>query len=817
MYQKASLFLCVLILLTLTSSAQNAVIFGTVKDDAGKGAELVTVAVEGTSLGTTTQPEGDYELEVPAGKKIMLVFSSVNFGVEKRSFTLTAGERKRVDVTLKGKVNTLTEFVKKDDRARYEAGSVQIDPRKANLIADPTGGIEALLKTFVGNHNELTSQYNVRGGNYDENLVYVNDFEIYRPFLVRSGQQEGLSFINPDLVSGVNFSIGGFQSKYGDKMSSVLDITYKKPKQFNGGVMLSLLGAGIHLEGISKNEKLTYLVGLRQKSNQYLLQSQPTKGVYNPSFTDMQVLMNYQLNKKLEVELIGNYARNRFSFYPEEMTTSFGVINQAFQLRVFYQGGEIDQFDSRFGGISTTWRPNEKLKLKLLASGFQTNERETYDISGEYLLGELETDLGKENFGQIKTFLGTGIVHNYARNYLKVNVGNIAHRGSLNASKHFIQWGVDANFNNISDKLHEWERRDSSGFTQPYSGDSLTMMRLYRSSSDFGYTRFSGFLQDNFRFNDSLDLTVSAGVRFNYNLLNDEFIVSPRVQIAWKPEWKRDIVFKVAGGIYAQPAFYREMRDLDGNVNKDLKAQKSMHIVAGTDYNFKMYRRPFKLTTELYYKKLWDIVPYEYDNVRIRYFGKNNAIGYAYGGEVRLYGDLVKDATSWVSVGVMKTEEDVTDDVVSYTSSTGSDSGTVHPGYVPRPTDQRFMLGMYFEDYLPKNKNFKMHLNFMYATGLPFGPPDKQRYGDTLRLPDYKRVDIGFSALLLDAEKKNRPAHSFFRSLESVWLSVEVFNLLGIQNTLSYSWIQDQTSGKTFAVPNRLTSRLLNIKLAVNF
>jgi len=798
-------------------SAQNAVLYGTIRDDRGNGIELVSIAVQGTGFGATSKPDGTYQLEVPSGSRQVIVFSNVSFELEKKSVQLQSGERRELNIRLRKKANTLTEFVKKDDRSRYEAGAIQIQAKKAHELPSTIGGIEGLLKTFVGSNNELTSQYNVRGGNYDENLVYVNDFEIYRPFLVRSGQQEGLSFVNADLVSNVNFSIGGFQARYGDKMSSVLDVTYRKPKEFSGGAMLSFLGASLHLSGISRNEKLSYLVGLRQKSNQYLLQAQPTKGVYNPSFTDIQALINYQFSKKWEVEFIGNYARNRFNFFPEEQTTSFGVINQAYQLRVFYQGSEIDQFDSRFGGLSTTFRPNEKLKLKLLASGFQTNERETYDISGEYLLGELETDLGKENFGQIKTFLGTGIVHNYARNYLKVNVGNLAHRGSLDAGKHFFSWGADANFTSIEDRLHEWERRDSAGFTQPYYNDSLVMKRIYRSTANFDYTRISGFIQDNFRFNDSLDLTISAGVRFNYNMLNQEFIVSPRVQVAYKPEWKRDIVFKLAGGLYAQPPFYREMRDLDGNVNKDLKAQKSMHLVLGSDYNFKMYRRPFRLTAELYYKNLWDVVPYEYDNVRIRYFGKNNAVGYAYGGELRLYGDLVKDATSWVSVGVMKTMEDVTDDRIVLKDMAGADSTTLYPGYVPRPTDQRFMLGMYFEDYLPGNKNFKAHLNLMYSTGLPFGPPDKQRYGDTLRLPDYKRVDIGFSALLLDGSKADRPHHSFFRNMKSIWLSFEVFNLLGIQNTLSYSWIQDQTSNKTYAVPNRLTSRLFNLKLAVNF
>lgn len=817
MFQKSFSFIICFLGFCAITYAQNAKIYGTIKDDQGNGLELVTIAVEGTSIGTMSKPDGTYELDLPADTKEAVVFTNVNFELVKKSINLQAGEKRLLNITLKKKANTLKEFVKKDDRVRYEAGAVQIDPKKANLMPDATGGIEGLLKTFVGNHNELTSQYSVRGGNYDENLVYVNDFEIYRPFLVRSGQQEGLSFINPDLVSNVYFSVGGFQSKYGDKMSSVLDITYKKPKQFGGSVMLSLLGANLHLEGASKNKKLTYLIGLRQKSNQYLLQSQPTKGVYNPSFTDFQALITYQFNKKWEMEVIGNYARNRFSYYPQEETTSFGVINQAYQLRVFYNGGEIDQFDSKFGGISTTYHPNEKLKLKLLASGFQTNEQETYDISGEYLLGELETDIGKENFGQIKTYLGTGVIQNYARNYLKVNVGNLSHRGSLEANKHFISWGVDANFTSISDKLLEWERRDSAGYTQPYYQDSIVMKSLYKSATSLNYSRLSGFVQDNFRLNDSIDLTFSVGVRFNYSFLNNEFITSPRIQVAYKPEWKRDIVFKVAAGLYAQPPFYREMRDLNGDVNTQLKAQKSMHLVAGADYNFKMYNRPFKLSSELYYKKLWDLVPYVYDNVRIRYYGKNDAKGYAYGGEVRLYGDLVKDATSWVSVGIMKTDEDITDDKIVYKSVAGADSATIYPGYIPRPADQRFMLGMYFEDYLPRNKNFKAHLNLMYASGLPVGVPDKPRYADTLRLPDYKRVDIGFSALLLDGAKKNRPSHSFFRNLDSIWLSLEVFNLLGIQNTLSYSWIQDQTSGKTFAVPNRLSSRLLNVKLAVNF
>ena len=670
------------------------------------------------------------------------------------------------------------------------------------------GGVEGLIKLAVGSHNELTSQYSVRGGSFDENLVYVNDFEVYRPFLVKQGQQEGLSFVNSDLVSNVNFSVGGFQAKYGDKMSSVLDVTYKRPTQFAGSISTSLLGASLHLEGASKNQKLTYLIGARQKSNQYLLQSQPTKGVYNPSFTDIQAVIDYRVNSRWELEAIGNYARNRFSFFPKSSTSSFGVLNQAYQLNVYYTGSEFDQFDSRFGGISATYHhDSSRFKIKFLASGFQTNEYETYDIEGDYLFGELQTDMSKSNFGQIKTYLGTGGFQDFARNYLNASIGDVGVHGYYDAKKNFIQFGANATVTSIDDHLHEWERRDSAAFTQPYDASSLHFAYVYNSTADFNYTRFSGFIQDNIHFDSSDKFTATAGMRFNYSELNGEFIISPRLQLAYKPEWERDMVFKLSTGLYAQPPFYREMRDLYGGVNKELKAQKSYQVVLGTDYNFKMYNRPFKFTFETYYKDLWDLDPYRYDNIRIRYTAKNDGIGYVYGGEMRLYGDLVKDATSWVSIGVMKADQKITD------------SGSI-PGYskyFPLPSDQRFMLGMYFEDHLPRNKNFKVHINMLYATGLPVGSPYSHLYQDILRIPAYKRVDIGFSALLLDAARRNRPAHSFFNSIKSIWGSLEVFNLLSIQNTLSYKWIQDWTSQKVYAVPNRLTSRLLNVKLLFNF
>ncbi len=818
--------LCCLLVFSLFAHSQDktetekgsAILKGKVTDENHQAIELATVAVRGLSGGTKTDKDGNFKLNIPADKNIQIAFSAVNYETKFITKRLLEGEVSSITITLKSSTKVLKVTTIVNNKKRNQAGNVAINNKMADYSPNIVGGIEGLLKVFLSNSNELTSQYNVRGGNFDENLVYINDFEVYRPFLVRSGQQEGLSIINSDLVGSVNFSTGGFQAKYGDKMSSVLDITYKRPKEFAGSVNLSMLGLAAHIEGIGIKNRLSYMIGLRQKSNQYLLQAQQTKGVYNPSFTDVQTFINYQFNTDWQIDVFGNYARNRFDFQPESTTQSFGLINKAFQLQTYYEGGETDKFDSRYGGISATFTPNDNTSLKLIASGFQTNESETYDIQGEYLLGEIETDLGKDNFGEVKYALGTRLIHNYARNYLHVNVANIGLKGSHDVKRHFIQWGLNTEMINISDKLNEWERRDSAAFTQPANDTAILMSKRYKSSEDFIYNRFNGFIQDNIAF-DSNSLVVTGGVRFNYNMLNNEFLVSPRLQLSWKPRWKRDIIFRTATGVYSQPPFYREMRDINGNVNLKLKAQKSYHVVAGLDYNFKAFgNRPFKFTSELYYKYLWDLVPYEYDNVRIRYFGKNMATGYAYGIEGRLYGDIVKDAESWISLGIMKTAEDIKDDIgIIKSRVTGEDSTTVSPGYIPRPTDSRMSFGLFFSDYLPGNQNFKLFLNGLYSTGLPFGPPDQNRYGDTLRIPSYKRVDIGFSTLLLDGARKDRPRYSFFRNVKSMWMSLEVFNLLGIQNTLSYLWIQDQSSGRTYAVPNRLTRRLLNVKLVTSF
>lgn len=791
------------------SYGQNALLIGHVADEQGRPVANVAIQELGTGNGVYSDEHGNYVLKLEAKDKAGIRATFLGYEMNSFNIHFKAGDTVHKDILMRRFMNTLNEVNIKDEHLRNEAGSVSLDVKNVDLLPSTVGGVEGLLKIMVGSHNELTSQYTVRGGNYDENLVYVNGFEIYRPFLIHSGQQEGLSFVNSDLVKNVTFSVGGFQAKYGDKMSSVLDVTYKTPDKFAGSVMLSLLGAKAHLEGSSKNKKLSYLLGVRQKSNKYLLQSQPTKGVYSPSFSDFQGLLHYQFNKKWSAAIIANYARNRFDFIPDEQVAAFGYVNEVYQLHTFYNGQEHDQFDTYFGGASLHWHPNEKLQLNLQASTFQTDEFQTYDIFGEYNLYEVESDLGKTNFGQVKASLGSGAIHDFARDYLTANVVQVKHTGSYNAGRHFLLWGADIKKVIVDDKMLEWERRDSAGFSLPFDTSAIRFVKNLHANNDLDYYLTSAYIQDNILLDQSKNMTLNVGLRGTYSLLNNEFVVSPRVQYAFKPEWKRDVVFRFATGMYAQPPFYQEMRDLNGQLNTDLKAQKSWHFAAGLDYNFQMWGdRPFKLTGEVFYKMLWDLDPYEYDNVSIRYYANNSGRGYAYGGELRLFGDLVKDAPSWISVGFLKTENQFLD------AASGS-----YGSMMPRPTDQRLNFGMFFSDYLPRNKNFKMYLSTIYATGLPFSPPGKGTDAtySRLRLPDYKRVDIGFSALLLDGENKKLHAFNWFNSFHSIWVSLEVFNLLGIQNTISYQWIQDYTTNNIYAVPNRLTSRLLNLKLEFKF
>jgi hypothetical protein len=817
----ASLFISV----ALFSQKKSALLSGKVVDDDDRPLSKVTVVVLGRQSGITTSDSGTFSLRTPADKAFAIVFSYTGYKSQQKNFLHNENEREYVVVKLEHARGELESVTITDQRQRNEAGLITINPKNAINIPSPAGGIESLIKVFVGTNNELTSQYSVRGGNYDENLIYVNDFEVFRPYLVRSGQQEGLSFINPELVRNVNFYNGGFQAKYGDKMSSVLDIQYKKPKKFGGSAYAGLLEQGFHLEGVSKNNRFTFLTGVRNRSNRNLLSSQETKGNYIPSSSDIQALLTYQFKNKSSLELLANYSGTKFTLEPQFSQLTSSVFSPFFSanlgLDIFFEGREHDSYRTSMVGLSYSHQPNSKLRLKWMVSRFSNDEREGIDITGAYLFGEREFDKSKADFGLITNPLGAGLYQTYARNKLNINVWNASHKGSLDRGKHFIQWGQTIERQSIDDKLHEWEYLDSAGYNLPYNPSSLVLNQFANSRADINILRLSGYVQDNFVISERGGVTIQGGVRYNYNDLNNELLVSPRVGISWKPAtWSRDIIFRGSAGAYHQPPFYRELRRPDGSVNRDLKAQRSYQAVAGFDYNFRSGNRPYRLTTEAYYKSMSRVVPYDLDNVRLRYTGNNEAKAYAAGIELRLFSELVKDAESWISLGFMRTRENLENDTYyNYTldsSNNVTDSSLQQGGWFRRPTDRLFTFGMFLQDYLATNKNFKVYLNFIYGSNMPYNIPGSIKYRNALTIDPYIRIDIGFSALLLDSDKANRRSHNPFRNFENIWATLEVFNLIDRDNTISYMLIKD-FSNTRYALPNRLTPRLLNLKIIARF
>ncbi len=815
------LITCLLLTGISFSQKKSAYISGRVIDENENPLQNVSIVILGRQLGIATNDTGYFRLKVPAEKAFALVFSYTGYGEEQKNFLLNEEEEEVISIRLERSANVLQEVIVSDQRDRTEAGLIRPNPKTIINLPSVTTGVESLIKIFVGSNNELTSQYSVRGGSYDENLIYVNDFEIFRPYLVRNGQQEGLSFINPEMVRNINFYNGGFQARYGDKMSSVLDIQYKKPKRFGGSAYVGILEQGLHIEGLSRNNKFSYLFGVRNRSNKNLLSRQETEGNYVPSSSDLQALFNYQLTNRSTLELFGNISQTKFSLQPafSQLTTSvfspFFTANLG--IDIFFEGNEKDEYVTNMLGLSLTNQLSRKLKIKWMASRFENDERENVDITGAYLFGERDFDKSKPTFGLIVSPLGAGVFQNFARNQLNIENWNFSHRGNYEMGKQALQWGVSYDKTKINDKLNEWEFQDSAGYSLPYQPDILRLSKVLKSKADLDINKFSGFLQDNIRFGDSLNTyTLSAGVRFNYNSLNEEFLISPRIGASWKPNWKRDFVFRVAAGAYHQPPFYRELRRYDGTVNTQLKAQKSWQAVAGFDFNFTGYGRPMRWTTEAYYKNISDVVPYDIDNVRVRYFGENNAKAYAAGIEMRLYGELVKDAESWISIGLMNTKEDIKGDTYkNYTLNDlnePTDSVTLNKGWVRRPTDRRITFGMYFQDYLATNKNLKMNLNLLYGSNLPYNIPNNVKYRNGLEIPAYIRVDIGFSALLLDSDRSKRRSHSPFLGFDNIWASLEVFNLIDRDNTISFLLIKD-FSNTTYTLPQRLTPRLLNFKI----
>jgi hypothetical protein len=821
-------FLFITILIATISFAQkkSATISGKVIDENESPLSNVSVIILGQQKGITTSDSGRFEIKVPADKAVALLFSYTGKKTVQQNFLLNEGEQESVTIRLESSSKVLENVTVTDQRERTEVGLIKPNPKSVINLPSPIMGVEGLIKTIVGSNNELTSQYNVRGGSYDENLIYVNDFEIFRPYLVRSGQQEGLSFINPEMVRNINFYTGGFQAKYGDKMSSVLDIQYNTPKKFAGSAYVGILEQGFHVEGLGSKNKLSYVIGVRNRSNKNLLSRQETQGSYVPSSADVQALIDYQINNKWQAEVLGNVSQTKFTLIPQFSQLSSGVFSPYFTanlgLDIYFDGREKDQYNTGMLGVSTTYQANKKLKLKWLASRFENNESENVDISGAYLFGDRDFDKTSSSFGLIVNPLGAGLYQNFARNRLNIVDYNLSHKGSLLKNKHLIQWGLGYDRTLINDRLNEWEYQDSAGYSLPFNPAVLQMNKVLKSTADLDINKFNGFVQDNIAIKrNGNDYTIQGGVRFNYNDLNKEFLVSPRVSASWKPNGRKDVVYRVAVGSYDQPPFYRELRRYDGTLNTQLKAQRSWQGVLGLDYNFTgLSGRPMRLTSEAYYKYITNVDPYDIDNVRIRYFGENSAKAYAAGLEMRLFGELVKDAESWISLGIMRTRENLQNDF--YTAykvdslNKPIDSSTVQGGWLRRPTDRLITFGMFFQDYLSTNKNFKVYLSTLYGSNLPYNIPGSVKYRNALTIPPYIRVDIGFSALLLDAEKSNRRSHSPFRNFDNIWASLEVFNLIDRPNTISYMLIKD-FQNNVFTMPNRLTPRLVNFKIVARW
>lgn len=796
--------------------SNNATLKGVVTDQEGKPLDMVNIGLQDYVLGTSSNRDGKFTLRIPAQKQIVVIYSSL--GYNPVADTVFAQSEENIFRTIQlVQIDLKIDEVTVTSQRRNNGNMTRLDPKFTdNIINMGTGAVEAILKTQPGvsSNNELSSQYTVRGGNFDENMVYVNDVEIYRPFLIRSGQQEGLSFINSDMVSTIEFSAGGFDAKYGDKMSSVLDIKYRKPSEFRGSVSASLLGGTAHFEDVSMKGKLAHISGIRYKTNRYLLGSLDEKGEYDPQFFDFQTYITYQLSNKFNISILGNASQNQYNFVPQTRSTSFGTWEKPLNTKIYFDGQEVDDFQTYLGALTLNYHPGVNLNMKFIASAYYASERESYDILGDYYLNELEKNMGTEEFGDSILNLGVGSFINHARNYLDATVYSFSHRGAYNSEKHLLNWGFKVQHEEINNKINEWIFRDSTGYSIPYSATELKLFYSLNSKSILSSKRVTGYFQDTWSVNvSSGDLYLTGGIRFNYWDLNDELLISPRINASYYPEWKRKISFRLAMGSYYQTAFFKELMFTDGAINFDTKAQRSFQIVAGSDLLFTAWDRPFRFTSEMYYKKFSRLIPYQVNNVRIRYLPEQKAVGYAKGIDMKVNGEFVSGLQSWASLSIMSTQEDIFNDD-HYIINKDGDLRWIEQGYIPRPTDQRFNFSIFFQDYLPGNPTWRMQLAGFYGSRLPTGPPNSQRYQDVFRMPAYRRIDLGFSKILIGAS--NRRNHGFFQHINDMWVSLEVFNLLNINNTISYYWVSS-IEGDQFGVPNYLTGRKINVKLTVKF
>lgn len=825
-----SLFLFVMI--SWISLAQStAIVKGFVKDSLGKGLPDIQVAVlENPTYQTITNSEGAYQLTVPSNQKITLVFYHISYKKVQKVMNLKANEVRTLNVQLSF-TNVLSDVQVVYSSQPTEMQTIQ--PQLFFKLPSATGNIEDLIKTQLGvtSNNELSSAYSVRGGNYDENLTYINDIEIYRPFLVRSGMQEGLSLPNPEMVQNMQFAAGGFEAKYGDKLSSVLDIQYRKPTQFKGSASAGFLVNNLHLEGITKNHLLSWSVAARYKSNQYLLKTLDTKGDYRPAFWDTQLFLTFNISPTLSAEILSIYSDNLFLVIPATRQTDFGTVNNAVRLTIYFDGQSKMHYRTLVNAASILFKPHDKWKIKWINAHYYASEQELYTVQGQYLIDQLEADPASENFAQVAFNRGVGTYIENGRNKLRAQVASSEIKTTyLYTEKIQILQGIRGQFEHITDKLNEWRYNDSAGYHIPYDPNDIQLSDVYKTQNVLSSFRLMHYHQINWEnTSDSQKWYLTFGLRGNYWTINKQYVFSPRATLAFKPNLLSPWSFKFSSGLYYQPPFYRELRDLQGKIHTNVKAQQSVHLVLSADKELKLWNRPFKMSMAVYYKYLNHLIPYEIDNVRIRYFATNNAIGYATGADFRITGEFVKNLESWLSIGLLRTMEKSPDYVhYLYYNKSGQliipgytfdqkpvDSVKIDPGYIPRPTDKLLTFNIFFQDYLPKLPDFKMNMNLIFGTGLPFGPPNHKRWEQTQRMPFYRRVDVGFAYQFIKPQREKK-SKNIFNHLQSAWLFLEVFNLLQVNNTVSYTWLKDVT-GRTYAVPNYLTNRQLNLRLYIQF
>lgn len=812
-----------------------ATLFGVIRDGSSQlPIEFAEVFTDGGKFQTTSDSLGNFSLEITAYEACLVKIYRLGYqAVEYKVPAMTDGTRRYLTVILQPQSNDLDITI---TASRIEdAGVVRESVSEFKILPTASGNFESVLPSIAlgvnsGSGGELSSQYNVRGGNYDENMVYINDFEVFRPQLIRAGQQEGLSFPNIDLIRDITFSSGGYEARYGNKMSSVLDIRYKRPDEFKSSVSASLLGASTHIEGSKRlgpnaYHKFRYLLGARYKTNKYLLGSLDVKGEYLPDFADVQAYLTYQLSRNLQLGFLANYNAAIFNFIPATRSTTLGLITNTLRFSTAYEGAEKDKFIHGLTGLSLNFVPETKDRpyfIKWMASRYSSAEQENFDILGYYRLAQIESNLGADNFGEEVAVLGTGTQHRFARNYLFSEIYNTEIRTGFDlgekGNSHYLEAGVKYQYESYDDDLNEWERIDSAGYSLPYNGSTIELSQYLRTANQLRNEKFEMYAHNSHERNVGRGiLKINTGVRVSHLGLGDEWLVSPRVSMHWRPvNNPRNLSWKLAWGIYQQAPQYREFRNPVGEINTSLKAQQAQHFVAGLDLDFpwsRISRKPFRFIAEMYYKRFERLVSYDVDNVRIAYSGANNASGYAAGIDLRVNGEFVPDAESWINVSFLTAREKLE----GVTHLRYQDTAAVAVNTVPRPTDRLASVNLFFQDYLPSNKNFKANVSYSFATGLPFGTKDDNLiYRNVFRYKIYQRLDIGFSLLLWDEKKRKEKPHHFLNFSKATWLSLEVFNIMGVVNTASVTWIKTITNAQ-YAINNNLTSRRVNLRFRVDF